>query len=45
VADTADTPKAMYAALGFRPLAVVRKYTRSVAPRPTEPRARRTQPA
>jgi GNAT superfamily N-acetyltransferase len=28
VADTTDTPKAMYAAMGFRPVAVVRKYTR-----------------
>ncbi len=30
VADTTDTPKAMYAAMGFRPVAVVRKYTRRV---------------
>jgi GNAT superfamily N-acetyltransferase len=30
VADRTDTPKAMYAAMGFRPVAVVRKYTRHV---------------
>jgi GNAT superfamily N-acetyltransferase len=29
VADVTDTPKAMYAAMGFRPVAVVRKYTRA----------------
>jgi GNAT superfamily N-acetyltransferase len=28
-ADATDTPKAMYAAMGFRPVAVVRKYTRT----------------
>lgn len=28
VADSTDTPKTMYAAMGFRPVAVVRKYTR-----------------
>jgi GNAT superfamily N-acetyltransferase len=28
VADATDTPKHMYAAMGFRPVAVVRKYTR-----------------
>jgi GNAT superfamily N-acetyltransferase len=30
VTDAADTPKQMYAALGFQPLAVVREYERSV---------------
>jgi GNAT superfamily N-acetyltransferase len=30
IADTTDTPKAMYAAMGFRPVAVLRKYTRHV---------------
>ena len=28
IADATDTPKTMYAAMGFRPVAVVRKYTR-----------------
>src|SRR6185503_5477871 len=28
--DATDTPKSMYAAMGFRPVAVVRKYTRHV---------------
>jgi GNAT superfamily N-acetyltransferase len=31
IADTTDTPKTMYAAIGFRPIAVVTKYTRHVA--------------
>jgi GNAT superfamily N-acetyltransferase len=30
IADATDTPKAMYAAMGFRPVAVVTKYTRHV---------------
>lgn len=30
VADTTDTPKAMYAAMGFRPVAVLRKFTKHV---------------
>ena len=30
IADATDTPKTMYAAMGFRPVAVVRKYTRHV---------------
>lgn len=29
VAEPSETPKAMYAAMGFRPVAVVRKYTRA----------------
>ena len=28
IADATDTPKTMYAAMGFRPVATVRKYTR-----------------
>jgi predicted GNAT family acetyltransferase len=32
VADASDTPKAMYAAMGFRPLAVERKYLLRLAP-------------
>ena len=31
IADLTDTPKTMYAAMGFRPIAVMRKYTRHVA--------------
>jgi GNAT superfamily N-acetyltransferase len=30
IADTTDTPKVMYDAMGFQPVAVVRKYTRHV---------------
>jgi GNAT superfamily N-acetyltransferase len=30
IADAHDTPKTMYAAMGFRPVAVTRKYTRHV---------------
>jgi GNAT superfamily N-acetyltransferase len=30
IADLTDTPKTMYAAMGFRPVAVVRKYTKHV---------------
>ncbi len=30
IADATDTPKRMYAAMGFRPVAVMRKYTRHV---------------
>jgi len=31
VADTADTPKRMYAALGFRPVAISRTYWKNLA--------------
>ena len=31
IADVVDTPKTMYAAMGFRPVALMRKYTRHVA--------------
>ena len=30
IADATDTPKTMYAAMGFRPVATIRKYTRHV---------------
>ena len=30
VADTTDTPKTMYATMGFHPVAIIRKYTRHV---------------
>ena len=36
IADATDTPKTMYAAMGFRPVAVVRKYTRMWG-RPRDP--------